>query len=122
MATTIVSSEWAISLQGQGQIVQGLAAIKQRLNILLNTPKGSDPLRKRFGIGVFASIDKPSNSVLPAMRKDILDAVAEFMPEIKITKLTGQLDGGHIIFDIYYSITNTSETDSYTQDYAFTNS
>lgn len=107
----IISTEWSISLMAQGVIVQGLDCIRQRIATLLNTRKGTDPLRPRFGVGVFDYLDKPVNFVIPNMQKEILDAIAEFIPEVSVSKITGSLIEGKVVFKILYKINNTVSTD-----------
>lgn len=109
--TQIVSTEWAISLQAQGEIVQGLDCIRQRIRTVLNTRKGTDPLRPRFGVNVLDYVDRPISVVLTEMRKEIMDAIAEFIPEVEITKITGSQIEGKAVFKILYKITNTVDTD-----------
>lgn len=119
----LISSEWSVSLDGQSKIVQGIDCIKQRIGIVLNTLKGTDPLRPTFAINVLDWIDKPVNVALPGLRKEILDALTEFMPEIKVSKIIGTLDPSNSKIDyvIHFSITNTTITDFYTQSYGLTN-
>jgi phage baseplate assembly protein W len=112
MAEIIRSSEWAMSLEGQGKIVQGLDAIKQRIFILLMTQKGTDPFRYRFGIDILKWVDKPVNKALPGLKAEILDALTEFMPEITVTKITGVLEGqSKVNYIVYFRITNSVKTE-----------
>lgn len=117
----IKSSEWAISLAGPGQIVQGLDDIRQCIAIILNTRKGTDPLRPRFGVGVFEYIDKPVNIALPNMRKAIIDAIGEFEPRVELTKVTASVVEAKITFKLYYKIKNSVETGQTEITYGLTN-
>lgn len=49
----------SIDINTHGAYVQGADDIKQTWGIILNTVKGSDPLRPMFGCGVFDYLDKP---------------------------------------------------------------
>lgn len=117
----IKSSEWAISLNGVGQVVQGLDDIRQCISIILNTRPGTDPLRPRFGVGVFEYIDKPVNIALPNMRKAIIDAIGEFEPRVELTKITASVVEAKITFTIQYKIKNSVLTDQMDIQYGFTN-
>lgn len=117
----IKSSEWAISLNGVGQLVQGLDDIRQCISIILNTRKGTDPLRPNFGVGVFEYIDKPVNTALPNMRKSIIDAIGEFEPRVELTKVTASVVEAKVSFKLYYKIKNSVQTDQMDITYGFTN-
>lgn len=120
--TTVKSSEWSISLAGPGQIVQGLDDIRQCINIILFTRKGTDPLRPRFGVGVFEYIDKPVNVAIPNMRREIIDAINEFEPRVEILKITGSLtESSKVNFNIKYKIANSVLTDQMDINYGLTN-
>ncbi|MCC7753101.1 baseplate protein, partial [Escherichia coli] len=47
MKTTSVF--WQPTLQAPGEIVRGLDDIRQAIQIILRTPRGSDPHRPEFG-------------------------------------------------------------------------
>lgn len=117
----IKSSEWAISLNGVGQLVQGLDDIRQCISIILNTRKGTDPLRPNFGVGVFEYIDKPVNTALPNMRKSIIDAIGEFEPRVELTKVTASVVEAKVSFKLYYKIKNSVQTGQMDITYGFTN-
>jgi len=58
--------------------------------VILTTRKGTDPLRPHFGCGVFDYIDKPVNTSIPAMKKEILEALRKFEPRIQVVSITAE--------------------------------
>ncbi|HAH9251979.1 TPA: baseplate protein, partial [Escherichia coli] len=55
MKTTSVF--WQPALQAPGEIVRGLDDIRQSIQIILRTPRGSDPHRPEFGSNLHLYID-----------------------------------------------------------------
>lgn len=123
MVTNLTSSEWAISIEGQGKIVQGIAAIKQRMFIVLNTIKGTDPLRPGFAINLLDWVDKPVNVALPNLKVEIINALTEFMPEITIDTIDAVLtETNKITYTIHFLITNAVKTDQFDVTYGLNSS
>ncbi len=108
--TDVKSSEWGLSLLGQGKIVQGLDDINQCLNVILLTKKGADPLRPLFGCDIFNYVDKPINSVIPDMVREILEAVTLWEPRVTITKISHTVYDGKVTFNITWKLTNSVDT------------
>lgn len=110
LITEIKSSEWSISLQGVGEIVQGIADINQCLKIILFTRKGEDPLRPEFGCGIFDYIDQPINK-LPIMKKSIIDAVKLWEPRVELTKITPKINADNsVTFSIFWKLSASVDT------------
>lgn len=103
----VTSSEWGLSLQGFGQIVQGLDDLNQCIYILLMTKKGSDPLRPDFGCDGLEYLDRPMNVAVPNMVKGIIDAIGLYEPRVAVTKVVPSIDGGEVKFVIQYNIVNS---------------
>lgn len=76
-----------MSLQGEGQIVQGIDHINQCINIVVLTRLGSDPLRPEFGCAACDKIDQPLSQSGTAIIKDVKDAINNFIPEIVVNKV-----------------------------------
>jgi phage baseplate assembly protein W len=109
----IESPVWGISTIGYGVIVEGLAAIRQRIDISIRTTRGTDPLRPEFGTFVFKYTDQPINIAVPNVKKEILDALEIWMPEIKVLKIVAlfERDLSAPLFQITYSIIDETITD-----------
>jgi phage baseplate assembly protein W len=87
----IVSADWSLALDppgepgaGIGKVVQGLADVNQCLQIILNTPKGSDPLRPTFGADVWRYIDAPVNAAIPAIVREVTEAITRWEPRVTV--------------------------------------
>jgi phage baseplate assembly protein W len=90
----ITATDWQISADGVGIIAQGMDDVKQCVNIILLTRKGSDPLRPEFGCDMYLYIDKPVNTALPQMIKAMLEAIRQWEPRIEILGITHDFDFG----------------------------
>jgi phage baseplate assembly protein W len=93
----IVSADWSLMLDtpgaagsGLGTVVQGAADVNQCLQIILTTPKGSDPLRPTFGADLFQFIDYPIKAAIPALVAEITDSITRWEPRIKLLSVLVQ--------------------------------
>lgn len=68
--------------------------INQSISIILLTRKGADPFRPHFGCGLLDYIDKPAQTALPRMKKEILEAIRAYEPRIKVKKIIAEVDNG----------------------------
>lgn len=97
-----------MSIVGYGAIAQGLASIRQCLDIIIRTTKGSDVLRPEFGSEVYKYIDRPMNIAISNMKRAILEAVELWETRVQITKIDHKIDPSYnsakLIFDITYII------------------
>jgi phage baseplate assembly protein W len=84
---SINSPVWGLSLVGYGVIVEGVAAIRQRIDIAIRTTKGTDPLRPEFGSYVYKFADVPVNLAVPNIKKEILTALQLWVPEIRVISI-----------------------------------
>lgn len=87
----ITTVNWQMSLSAPGLVVEGVEDVKQCIDVVLRTRKGSDPLRPEFGCGIFDYIDAPINKAIPNMKKEILEAIALFETRIEIVSITHEI-------------------------------
>lgn len=90
-ASEIQSKNWQIDITQPQSVVVGSDDIQQSISIILRTRKGEDPLRPHFGSDIWRWIDKPVNTAVPNMKKEILDAIEMFEPRVKITSLKAEI-------------------------------
>jgi phage baseplate assembly protein W len=90
----IRSADWSLALDPQGlpgsgigNIVQGLADVNQCIQIILTTPKGSDPLRPTFGADVWRYIDAPINTAIPAIVREVTEAILRWEPRVTLVSI-----------------------------------
>lgn len=113
----IENNTWSISTIGYGVIVEGLAVIRQRIDLVLRTTKRSDPLRPEFGSRVYQYIDTPLNVAIPNMKAEIMYALEMWVPEIKITNVSHRfIDESNPVFLITYRLLDNSLIDKVTFD------
>ena len=86
----INNRNWQLSLGNTG-IVTGVDDIRQCIATILTTRKGQDPLRPHFGCGLHDYVDKPVNSAIPKMKKEILSALSAYEKRIKVTRITAEV-------------------------------
>jgi uncharacterized protein len=108
--TGVTNKEWALSLDVQGKLVQGLDDIRQCIRIICTTPRGTDPLRPFFACDVYKYLDKPINVVIANIFKEIKEALEMWEPRIENIKLSHTLDVSSLVVTIQFSIKNTVQT------------
>ncbi len=91
----ISSADWSLELDasgepgsGIGNVVQGLSDVNQCIEIILTTPKGSDPLRPTFGADVFRYIDAPINAAIPAIVREVTEALTRREPRVTVISVS----------------------------------
>jgi hypothetical protein len=94
--TEITEKDWGLSIETQGDVVQGISDINQCIYIILMTVKGTDPLRPDFGCDVFQWLDKPVNNAIPNMVKAVADAIKKWETRVIVTKVAAVLDGSTV--------------------------
>lgn len=93
--------------------MQGLDCIRQRIDVVLRTTKGSSPLRPFFGSDVYKFQDRPSSIAVTGIKAAILDAIGMWMPEISIQKITHELASSFaLVFYITYEVVDADITDT----------
>jgi Bacteriophage baseplate protein W len=120
----ITSADWSLALDapaapgsGLGEVVQGVADVNQCIQIILTTPQGSDPLRPTFGADLWQYIDYPINSAIPAIVREITQALLLWEPRIVViaVKATPVIDatiqsGAHLNVAITWQLKLSGKT------------
>lgn len=101
----IKTKNWQISTAGVGVISEGLADIRQCLDILLRTAKGSDPLRPDFGSDIYQYVDTPLTIAIPNVMRAIIEATQIWEKRVTIRKINYEIqDLGHVKFTVTYAL------------------
>jgi phage baseplate assembly protein W len=100
----IKTNNWQISTVGVGYIAEGLADIRQCLNILLRTAKGSDPLRPEFGCDIFRFIDRPLNFAIPNIKRSIIEAIEIWEKRVTLKRITHEIEVSHVRFKVVVAL------------------
>lgn len=109
----ILSPVWTLSIDGGGAIAEGIEAIRQCIDLIVRTTKGTDPLRPEFGSDVYKYQDQPLNVAIPNMKSAILEAIGIWEHRVSITDITHTIGiPGNIIFNISYTLADKSLADS----------
>ncbi|HEY6394504.1 MAG TPA: GPW/gp25 family protein [Candidatus Binataceae bacterium] len=88
-------ADWSLKLDAIGEVVQGVDDVNQCIAIILTTPLGSDPLRPTFGADLWQYIDNPIDSALPAIVRELTQAIGQWEPRVKVLSISAAplLDG-----------------------------
>jgi len=98
----ITSADWSLALDapgepgsGIGNVVQGVNDVNQCIQIILTTPKGSDPLRPTFAVDIWRYLDAPIDTALPAIVREVTEAISLWEPRVTVLSIsaTPVLDG-----------------------------
>jgi len=111
----IKSPVWTYSITGGGAIAEGLAAIRQCIDIIIRTTPGSDPLRPHFGSDVYKYVDAPVDIAIPNVKKAILEAIALWEKRVTVTRIQHRVGGvgeeSRLYFEIGYRLTDQALND-----------
>lgn len=96
---------WGMGTLGYGVIVEGIAAIRQRMDLAIRTTKGTDPMRPQFGSRVYKFIDAPLNIAIPNIKRELLEALGMWVPDIKVISIRHYLESpANPVFEIFYRV------------------
>jgi len=102
-----------MSTYGYGVIVEGVAAIRQRIDLAIRTTKGSDPLRPEFGSNVYKYVDAPDSLAIPNIKREILNSLDIWVKDIKVTGIKSFLKAtGNPVFEVTFRLVDDSLTQS----------
>jgi phage baseplate assembly protein W len=69
-------------------VVQALQDVNQCIQIILTTPRGSDPLRPTFAIDLWQYVDYPIATATPAIVREVTEALLRWEPRIDLIGVT----------------------------------
>lgn len=110
----IKSKNWQISTAGFGVIAEGLEDIRQCIDLILRTAKGSESFRPEFGSDIFQYIDSPITEAIPNIKRAILEAVDIWEKRVKVKKIEHAYEDDSLIFRITYQLVDQDFIDSLT--------
>ncbi|MDI3319998.1 GPW/gp25 family protein [Pinibacter soli] len=108
----IKSPVWTYSIGGGGAIAEGVAAIRQCIDVIIRTTKGTDPLRPEFGSDVYKYQDQPVDVAIPNIKKAILDAIATWEKRVSITSIDHEVKKENTQFFITYALVDENLSDT----------
>ncbi|WP_457679437.1 GPW/gp25 family protein [Thermovibrio sp.] len=91
-----------LKLGAIGETVEGLEDLRQRIKIVLETPKGFDPHRPEFGSNIWQWVDKPFTVAMPNVIAEVYEAIEKWIPDFKPTqiKIAEADSSGRFVFQI----------------------
>ena len=72
------------------QELHGQDDVAQCIHIILQTPKGADPLRPTFGCDAWRFIDAPLQLARPHIVREVFEALTRWEPRIKVQRVVVQ--------------------------------
>lgn len=87
----ITSADWSPKVGSPGEVVEDLADIDQCIDIILTTPKGSDPHRPLFGCDAWLWLDTPPARAIPNMIRETVDSLDLWEPRITIVSVVAAI-------------------------------
>ena len=82
----IQSLHWQPALGGEG-IVENLDDLNQAIQVILRTPKGSDPLRPEFGSDLHLYLDYPIHRARPHVVRESVEAIRRWEPRVAVERV-----------------------------------
>ena len=62
--------------------------VEQCIEIILTTPKGSDPLRPTFGTDLWRFIDNPIGFAVPAIVREVTGSISMWEPRVTLQSVS----------------------------------
>lgn len=104
LLSDIKSKNWQISTAGFGVIAEGLEDIRQCIDLILRTSKGSESFRPEFGSDIFQYVDLPITEAIPNIKRAILEAVDIWEKRVKVKKIEHAYVDNSMNFKITYQL------------------
>ena len=82
--------------------VTGVDDIAQCIRIILETPKGSDPLRPLFGSDAYLYLDRPLPATVPFIIREAWDAIATWEPRAVVERIAVETENEHATAVVYW--------------------
>ena len=102
--------DWQYKLNNIGGVVEGAEDINQCIAIILQTRKGSVPLRPTFGSDIYKYVDYPVNEAKPNIIRETIDAIQMWETRVNVEKVTVEIQETNIIVKIQWSLKESPKT------------
>lgn len=101
---------WQLSSKKIGEVVSGIDDVRQCIETILTTHKGSLALSPFFGSDIYKFIDRPVNTAVANISAEILDAITKWEPRVIIKKLSYSIEGSKINYQLFMELLESGET------------
>ncbi|OMH40240.1 hypothetical protein BLW93_06360 [Desulfurobacterium indicum] len=83
-------------------MVEGIEDLRQRVRIVLETPKGFDPHRPEFGSNIWQWLDRPFTEAMPNVIAEAYEAIERWITDFKVSqiKVEEANENGRFFFSI----------------------
>jgi len=109
----ITSKDWQRKRDSFGEVVEGLDDIKQCINTILKTAKGSVPLRPDFGCDAYKYIDYPLAEAQMHITREIITALSRWETRIEVVNVTSETTDqvGQLVIKVLWKLKNSDIID-----------
>lgn len=106
----IKATNWQLSVRMPGAVAEGIDDIRQCIQIIMTTTKGSDPLRPLFGSDIWRFIDQPVTQAVSGIAAEILDCIGKWEQRINIIRLLYDIEGSRIDYSLSVELLESGQT------------
>ncbi len=85
--TQIHTQHWSGRLGKIGEVVVNAEEIRQAIQLILLTPRGSDPFRAEFGSRIHDYVDWPVTRARPYLVRESIAAIRQWEPRVEVKSL-----------------------------------
>lgn len=97
------TNEWALYLQEQGKVLEGIPLIKQRIWIAISTVAGTSALRPFFSSNLLAWQARNMLVAIPNIKKEFATSIKEWVKEVTVKKIPHKAyENGKVVFTIHF--------------------
>jgi phage baseplate assembly protein W len=107
---TITSKNWQPKLGAIGEVVENIDDINQCIEIIITTPKGSDPHRPEFGSNIHEYIDYPVNEAIPNIIREAIDAILMWEPRVTVSGIQVEINVSQVTFYIEWVLKSSGNS------------
>jgi hypothetical protein len=112
LLSQINSVDWQPKKGAIGEIVEGIDDIKQCIENILQTPKGSVPHNPEFGSDAWKYIDAPVNVAIPNIIRETIDAINMWETRVEVSTVDAEIDGSHVIINLSWKLQDSDIEES----------
>lgn len=98
------SQNWQLSANALGQIVQGVDDVRQCIDVILLTQKGTRVFEPNFGVDLLSYLSRPA-TVAAELAREIQEQVNTYEPRARITQIRSEVTAnGQVTFYITWQM------------------
>lgn len=106
----IKAVNWQLSNLKLGEVSEGIDDLRQCIQTILTTTKGSDPMRPLFGSDIWRFIDTPVTTAVANISAEIIDCVGKWESRVNVEKLVYDITGSRMDFELTAKMVESGET------------